>query len=157
MEEKRVSPAVGSMVRICIDRYEADDWIGRIYTRYREEPILFEDATQLVESLESFYDWLNYPQPSVRERSFQKESGGKAGPEKGEREVIVSEENLNKKHGEQATFIVRIMFRQNATWQGQVTWAERNRTLPFRSALELLKLMDTAEDGGMGEKNWESK
>lgn len=30
------------------------------------------------------------------------------------------------------------------TWQGKVTWAEKNRSQYFRSALELLKLMDRA-------------
>ena len=44
-----------------------------------------------------------------------------------------------------ATFIVRIQYRQNASWQGQVTWAEENKTASFRSALELLKLIDSTE------------
>lgn len=44
---------------------------------------------------------------------------------------------------ERATFMVRIQYRQNATWQGQVTWAEKQQTMLFRSALELLKLMDS--------------
>lgn len=43
-----------------------------------------------------------------------------------------------------ATFIVRIHFRQNSTWQGSVTWADNKRTQNFRSALELVRLMDSA-------------
>ena len=32
----------------------------------------------------------------------------------------------------------------NASWQGQVTWADKNITKNFRSTLELIKLMDGA-------------
>lgn len=48
--------------------------------------------------------------------------------------------------GEQATFIVHVQYRQNATWQGQVVWAEKKISKNFRSALELLKLIDNALD-----------
>ena len=42
------------------------------------------------------------------------------------------------------SFVVDIKCKQNHTWQGNVTWVEQKKTLPFRSALELLKLMDSA-------------
>ena len=44
------------------------------------------------------------------------------------------------------TFIVKILNKQNSTWQGSVTWVEEQRTQNFRSALELLKLIDGAMD-----------
>ncbi len=44
------------------------------------------------------------------------------------------------------TFVVQIMDSQNATWQGTVTWTEGRQTKPFRSALELLKLIDSSLD-----------
>ena len=44
------------------------------------------------------------------------------------------------------TFIVKILNKQNSTWQGSVTWVEEQRTQNFRSALELLKLIDGALD-----------
>ena len=42
------------------------------------------------------------------------------------------------------TFIVKVMNQQNATWQGSVTWVDEQREQYFRSALELLKLIDGA-------------
>ncbi|MBE5056972.1 hypothetical protein INF37_13345 [Pseudoflavonifractor sp. DSM 107456] len=42
------------------------------------------------------------------------------------------------------TFVVQVISAQNATWQGVVTWAEGKRKQPFRSALELLKLIDSS-------------
>ena len=46
--------------------------------------------------------------------------------------------------GHKASFIVRVTSRQNATWQGSISWTERGVTKHFRSALELLKLIDSA-------------
>ena len=45
---------------------------------------------------------------------------------------------------ERETFVIRIMNTQNATWQGTVTWTDEKREVPFRSALELIRLMDSA-------------
>ena len=46
------------------------------------------------------------------------------------------------------TFVVKIEYCQNETWQGKVVWAEENRTERFRSMLELVKLMDEAMASG---------
>lgn len=45
------------------------------------------------------------------------------------------------------TFIVKIINKQNATWQGSVTWVDEQKTQNFRSALELIKLIDGAMGG----------
>ena len=37
---------------------------------------------------------------------------------------------------------MKILNKQNATWQGSITWVEGQQTQCFRSALEMLKLMD---------------
>lgn len=53
----------------------------------------------------------------------------------------------NSKHSDgrkKGTFIVKVEYCQNETWQGQVVWADENRTERFRSMLELVKLMDGA-------------
>ena len=42
------------------------------------------------------------------------------------------------------TFVVKILNRQNSTWQGNITWVEGEKSQNFRSALEMLKLMDEA-------------
>lgn len=51
-----------------------------------------------------------------------------------------------KKPGDnrKGTFIVKIDRCQNDTWQGRVVWADENRTEYFRSALELMKMIDKA-------------
>lgn len=51
-----------------------------------------------------------------------------------------------KSGSDRGTFIVKILGRQNSTWQGNITWVEEQQTKNFRSALELLKLIDGALD-----------
>ncbi|MEG2119235.1 MAG: hypothetical protein RRY53_02670 [Pseudoflavonifractor sp.] len=46
--------------------------------------------------------------------------------------------------GNGETFVVQIRNMQNATWQGSVTWTESRRQEEFRSALELIHLIDSA-------------
>jgi len=46
--------------------------------------------------------------------------------------------------GKRQNFLIEIKDRQNMTWQGSVTWLEKQETRPFRSAMELLKLLDSA-------------
>ncbi|MBQ5558694.1 MAG: hypothetical protein IIT46_02790 [Lachnospiraceae bacterium] len=48
------------------------------------------------------------------------------------------------KDKETSTFIVKVMDQQNNSWQGSITWVENDETMYFRSALELLHLMDGA-------------
>nr|WP_155959603.1 hypothetical protein [[Eubacterium] cellulosolvens] len=42
-----------------------------------------------------------------------------------------------------ASFIVDIKRNEYSSWQGTVTWIESNETVSFRSAMELIRLMDS--------------
>lgn len=48
------------------------------------------------------------------------------------------------------TFVVRVLFRRNATWQGTICWKEKRRQVSFRSFLELLLLMQEAAADSQG-------
>ena len=50
---------------------------------------------------------------------------------------------MKQSTGEKETFVVRILNTQNATWQGTVTWTDGRRTESFRSASELIRLIDS--------------
>ncbi|MCL1805927.1 MAG: hypothetical protein FWG28_08040 [Clostridiales bacterium] len=49
-----------------------------------------------------------------------------------------------KKMSKKPTFLIQMLDSQNMTWQGTVTFLDNNQKLPFRSVLELIKLMDSA-------------
>ena len=41
-----------------------------------------------------------------------------------------------------AVFRIQILFRENCTWQGKLIWQNEDQETVFRSALELLQLLD---------------
>jgi len=43
-----------------------------------------------------------------------------------------------------SVFFIQITSTQNASWQGTITWADGRKAENFRSALELIKLIDSA-------------
>ena len=42
------------------------------------------------------------------------------------------------------TFLVEVVDQQNASWQGSVKWMNKGQKEHFRSALELIRLIDSA-------------
>jgi hypothetical protein len=115
---------------------------------------------EMLNIFEIFWDIIGFPQKAVVERTFKKQKEDLLlrelkemirvqYPENGMKDKIrmeLSEEDMEKKTGDKGTFVVKIRYRQNSTWQGHVTWVEENKTVPFRSALELLKLLDSAQE-----------
>lgn len=69
----------------------------------------------------------------------------------------MAEEALHSKNGEKLPLPFRYQFRQNATWQGTIAWMENKKIQQFRSALEMIKLMDNAlaESSGSDTVDWE--
>ena len=72
----------------------------------------------------------------------------------------MSDKDLLSKHGDLGTFIIRVQHRQNSSWQGRVTWTEKDKTVYFRSVWELIKLiagaLDTVseQEDGQEEISW---
>jgi len=151
--DRFISPAVASVIRVCIDEYRNSDWSGRIYTRLNKNDIPFRNMGEMLSLMGSIWDVIGFPQESTIDRYFvncKKNRMAKGiiqviHPEDGSKDKmkeVLSEVEMSRKHGDQNTFIVRIQYRQNATWQGHVTLVEENKTVPFRSALELIKMID---------------
>ena len=58
----------------------------------------------------------------------------------------MNDEELLNMHGDLGTFIIRVQHRQNSSWQGRITWMDQDKTVYFRSALELIKIIDGTLD-----------
>lgn len=146
-EKKAKRLYAANLISICINQKNGVDYEGEIWEEYDTEPMHFISMLEAVRYIENFLDELNYPQRAMIPRSFTRTSAGgmQTG---GHRERVKRMDNLEAKNGEEGTFIVQIKYRQNATWQGQVVWAEQNRKEYFRSALELLRLIDGAMSNG---------
>lgn len=116
---------------------------GTLRNPFFSAELEFCGLIQLLLHLEKLQDELEYPQRTAETRSFQKA---------GTRPVALREAaDPNTKP--LATFLISIYFRQNVSWQGTVVWSERGQSANFRSALELVMLMDGALCAGEEEES----
>ena len=134
-----------NVICVCIDEIKEELIEGRMYHCYSETPVLFTNQLQLLAEMEALYDRLNFPQASTRDRTL-KPKKVQTETDK-EAEAVKDEQDIKNQMGRKASFIVRVTSRQNATWQGSISWTEKGVTKHFRSALELLKLIDSAIEG----------
>lgn len=143
-----------NLVSVCIDRKTENDISGRMYHLYCREPIPFLSAGELMIQMERLYDALNFPQAAMAGRHFRPSRAGQINKETDRCQRV---EDMEQYKGEIATFVVHVQYRQNATWQGKVVWADEQRECNFRSALELIKLMDSAMDSTVSKQSEETK
>ena len=117
-----------------IDSYHNGIPTGRFHKLSNPQVHHFDSLSQLLLQINNHLDQENFPQAFSRMRGFQNPSSLTASP---------LAQACSKK-GNAATFIIRILFRQNASWQGNITWVEGNQEEYFRSVLELIHLLDNA-------------
>ena len=118
---------------ICIDVYENKIPKGRLYNSFLENGIEFNGTIDFLQNVERLLEQIKIPQGFASRRTFR--SGE-------EWQQQFTEENI--KRGKRATFSLRLLFRQNASWQGSIEWHEGKSEESFRSVLELLLLIDSA-------------
>ncbi len=125
-----------SIIRVC--NYEDKNLQGTFFNSYYGQEIAFGNLTRLLFLMESMMDELEHPQASVQSRRFAKDRNAV------ERASTAQELLPRPRQEAIATFKVKVLFRQGASWQGKLSWTEGKKEEPFRSALELVKLMDSA-------------
>ena len=111
---------------------------GIISNPFFEQDMVFENMMQLITMVERISDSLVYPQKAMQLRQF---SGNNQNDLKEMFTFQTSSDFSNMKPI--ATFELEIIFRQNASWQGNIVYAEQNLSSSFPSVLELLTLLDS--------------
>ena len=131
---QRVQGESYQLTMVCIDQYENRVMEGRIYNASHQGEIPFYGLMEFLEKMETMLNEMQYPQAYVTMRSFR------------ERQIPLECVAMQgeKREGLCATFTVRVLFRQNASWQGSLSWLEGGKEENFRSTLELIFLMDSA-------------
>ncbi len=120
---------------ICIDSYCNGVPQGRFYNPYMASEQHFQSLTQLLQGMENVLESMDFPKAYTTTRTFAPRPKHATGPPLD-----------GCQPGLQGTFAVRILFRQNASWQGALTWLEGKQEQSFRSVLELILLMGSALD-----------
>ena len=116
---------------ICVDSYDDQILTGRMYNPvFRRKD--FRSTQEFLAEMDTFLNAMSYRPGTVSaniSESYQP--------------AVAEDFHKNgSREGERATFMLRILFRQNASWQGKVSWLEGSEEKNFRSALELLKTLD---------------
>ena len=148
MENIKRMISAPNLLNICIDSSKNGECGGRIWYLYKNWPVPFSNTVDLIKKMDGFFDTLNYPEASTVSRTFYMEEKSRKPEEKKEAVAQMAVQELLEKKGDEATFIIYVKYRQNATWQGEVIWADKKKKKCFRSALELLKMIDRALDHG---------
>lgn len=118
---------------VCIDSFTNDVPVGRFYNACLPEGRVFRSLAQLLQEMEHILDSMDFPKAFTEIRTF-------APPTELPKQTCPDQQQT----GQLATFAIRILFRQNMSWQGTVTWLEGQQEQSFRSVLELILLMCNA-------------
>ena len=115
--------------------YSDKNVIGSLSNLFLDDDLPFQNLTQMLFGIEHILDTTQFPQQSLIPRSFSlPDSAVKQGqelhPDTGDKKVI-------------STFKLSVLFRQNASWQGTLVWLDESSEVQFRSALELVQLLDS--------------
>lgn len=132
-------PRGKNIMTVRVNSYDNYCMKGYLYHAQSDKGIEFSSIVELLLQIEALMDATNTPQRSEETRSFPGGVGSRPSTEaRAGGEKIPS----------LATFQLNIMFRQNATWQGSLLWADEGMEAHFRSVLEVINLMNSALTGG---------
>ena len=119
-------------VMVYVDSYQNHVPTGRFHIASSAELKTFHSLSQLLIKINDELDLEKFPQAYAELRRFQDP-----------RKMEEKPQELPKiQAGAAATFAIRILFRQNVSWQGSITWVEGGQEVCFRSVLELIVLMN---------------
>lgn len=120
-------------ISISVDDYEDKNPVGRLWHKEQEKGLHFANLMQFLLGIEGLLRSEERPEEAARYQCVSPPDSGR----RGSGAVELSP-------GKLATFQLKILFRQHASWQGTVTWVENRQEMTFRSALELTMLMDNS-------------
>lgn len=117
---------------VCVDSYDEGVLKGRLCDPSHDTERFFS-LSQFLLKMEQLLDDEQMPQSFTQPRRFREtlESGG----------YLFEDDN---RRGKLCTFELKVIFRQNSSWQGILKWQETRQEQNFRSVLELVILMDSA-------------
>ena len=164
--KKAIVTTMTIKMRTEIVSYEDGMLRGELHSAYLETPYVFFDLMRMIEKMEEIFDSKGFPQAFLKPRTFSEASRAVKQNKQYIKNKTMNDLGLvdlktsDGPDGVKCTFEIAVRFRQNATWQGQITWVEKNLKQNFRSVLEMLRLMDEALMEDVKTKNevaWEDR
>lgn len=127
---------------------------GEIRHLFFEKEVCFYGLDDAILKMDSMMDQLDCPQASTILRDFngeyEKLKKGQGKEEQSDKKELPEiqqywdEENFQSVRPGMPCYLISVMFRQNSSWQGEISWwkpKEQAKTVHFRSVLELMHLI----------------
>ena len=120
---------------------------GKIHSPFLKQGVTFDDLTELILIMDQIMKDCHLPKHDERYRYF------KSHHRMIDKKLEYREENIQENFDaylnesmkcckeSQNSFQIKVMYRQNYTWQGEIIWDEKGRKKFFRSALELMHII----------------
>lgn len=129
---------------LCVDKNSDGIVEGFLYHGYHKEGFPVKGYEQIIRIAERLFNALEFSFMGTGDRDIYGRTHSRQKKERMAR--VLEDEKLLEKHGDMGTFVIRVQHRQHSSWQGRVTYLEENKSVYFRSVLELIKIIDGALD-----------
>ena len=113
----------------------------------------FKNLLELMKIYEQIFNLSKFPQATHKLRVMSDENQNANNL----KDISHMKENIFNEtiqRGDKPTFIIKVQYRQNTSWQGTIKWVENDVEKTFRSTLELIRLMDSAIEKDEEELKW---
>lgn len=113
MEQKHpIAWHVPNLINICIDSVEDGEMTGKIYHCYSEEAIAFSNIIRMIETVEEFFDCLQFPQAATQTLVLFNRKESVQGQKL---EKKLEQEQILQMRGQKGTFLLNVKYRQNSS------------------------------------------
>lgn len=125
---------------------------GKIHSPFLKQGVIFNDLTELILIMDQIMKDCHLPKHDERYRHFKSNHPFIDQKLEYRQDDILDkfDEYLNEsmKYSKESrnSFQIKVMYKQNYTWQGEVIWNDKGRTKFFRSALELFHIIYSTFD-----------
>lgn len=140
-----VWPEYAHTLMLCVDSFEQELAVGRLYSFCIEKPFFFHSLDQMILCTEEILDKANLEPAWFKPHDLEKErnQGERTGSrELKKRALAYPFEKLQPPKGKIASFYFRVYSRRNVSMQGFLAQCERGcKPNTFRSALELMHML----------------
>lgn len=132
-------PSTVTKTLVCIDTIDSAEFGGRFYNRYLKHCAEFQGAFDFIQKMDSMFDYFEFPHSFFQYREFCSEKHPSLQKPSTLNLKCYHNENIFTEHkGAKMTFLIQVVTRQNATWQGMIFWVEQNHSYQFQSITELV-------------------
>lgn len=137
--------------RVCVDGTEEGRIRGRILGRRLTAPLFFGDLHTLLLQIEGVLDAQSFPRTFERGRTLSpKAEAPSPVPSAASLEEGLPAETVEAAQGQVSTFLLYVITRRQATWQGFVNWLDGAPPERYCSVWNLIQILDRRLPGLSG-------